>query len=59
MSRMTLSLFGALRPSDGRTEGHDADAALADTRERLVGLTPVELAAVEAMARPATGLTTR
>lgn len=55
MTRMTLSLFAATRATSGigqRSAGH-ADAstiAADDTLERRSGLTPIELAALEASA---------
>lgn len=51
MSRMKLGLFGAARPTDGRLIVNEADPIVADTRERLAGLTPVEIAAAEAMSQ--------
>lgn len=51
MSRMKLGLFGAARPTDGRTIATDVNAMDAAVRDRLAGLTPIELAAVDAMAQ--------
>ena len=51
MKRMKLGLFGAARWTDARTTVNEADVAAADTRERMAGLTPIEVAPVEAMSR--------
>lgn len=51
MSRMKLGLFGAARPTDGHPIANEANAMDAAVRDRLAGLTPIELAAAEAMAQ--------
>jgi hypothetical protein len=57
MTRMTLSLFAASRAT-GKTGRHAADlpdashVAAADHIERRMGLTPVELAALDASSTP-------
>jgi hypothetical protein len=50
---MKLGLFGAARPSVSfEADSRSASVRSADASERLVGLTPVELAAAEALAQP-------
>lgn len=51
MDRLKLGLFGAARQVDVRTKATDTDTHAALRRERLSGLTPIEIAAVEAMPR--------
>lgn len=57
MSRLKLGLFGAARNNDAGVAVHATDAIVAEKRERLSGLTPVEVAAIEAMSRRSEALT--
>jgi len=51
MSRMKLGLFKPARPTDDPIIANVDEAAVADRQERLAGLTPVEIAAVEALSQ--------
>jgi hypothetical protein len=52
MNRIKLGLFGAVRPSHVSADAQAPnDPRSAEAQDRLAGLTPVEIATVEAMAR--------
>ena len=59
MSRIKLGLFGAARPSNASSSHSLADVRHAEAQDRLTGLTPVEIAAVEAMSRTESALAAR
>ncbi|RZL70111.1 MAG: hypothetical protein EOP66_16840 [Sphingomonas sp.] len=52
MNRIKLGLFGAARPSSVSADLQaPSDARIIEAQDRLAGLTPVEIAAAEAMSR--------
>ncbi|MEA1085277.1 hypothetical protein SFC76_13505 [Sphingomonas sp. CD22] len=52
MNRIKLGLFGAARPSSVSADLQaPSDARSIEAQDRLAGLTPVEIAAAEAMSR--------
>ncbi|EZP55807.1 hypothetical protein BW41_00886 [Sphingomonas sp. RIT328] len=59
MSRMKLGLFGAARPSVAVTDLPTHEIRTVEAQDRLSGLTPIEIAAVEAMSQPAVTVAAR
>ena len=60
MSRIKLGLFGAARPSTVSAGVNTlSNARSAEAQDRLTGLTPIEIAAAEAMSRNEAVLTAR
>ena len=59
MSRVKLGLFGAARPSVAVSDLPTHDIRIVEVQDRLSGLTPIELAAAEAMSQPGVAIAAR